>query len=358
MAGKTFFSVGPSQLFPTVGQHLQTALAENIGSISHRGKQFESIYKETVENLRVLLEIPDGHRIFFFSSANEIWERLLQNCVEHHCFHLVNGSFSAKFHEFAVTLRKNAYKHEVEPGKGFSLNEISVPEEAEAIAAIVNETSSGVQMPLSDVKELAQRYPQKLFFADVVTSLPAVSPDYNFIDCAYFSVQKGFGMPSGLGVAILSPRCVERAKELNSKGQVTGTYHNFSQLEKFAAQNQTPETPNVLFIYLLGKVAGDMLKYGIENIRIETAQKAKMIYQAIEKSSELDFFVKEPAHRSITTIVAEVKGGSTSLIERLKSKGLILASGYGAFKEKQIRIANFPSQSSEMTEQLLKELPS
>lgn len=341
----TYFTAGPSQLYPTVAAHLANAMTEQIGSISHRSKAFEAIFAQTCDNLRQLLSIPASHRIFFFSSATEIWERLIQNCVAQHSFHLVNGSFSAKFHEFAQLMGRNAQLHEVPAGNGFALDQINVPNETECIAAIVNETSTGAMMPLADVTALALRHPDKLIFADVVTAVPAHSPDYSLIDCAYFSVQKGFGMPAGLGVAIVSERCIERAKQLQAKGQFTGTYHSFLQLEKNAAVNQTPSTPNVLFIYLLGKVAGDMIAYGADRIRRETADKAALLYQTMEQCAQLTPFVQEPVHRSITTAVAAVTGGSAPLIETLKKEGLILSSGYGPNKPNHIRIANFPAQS-------------
>lgn len=348
----TYFTVGPSMLYPTVAAHIQNGLSQDIGSISHRGKAFEKLFQETTENLRALLNIPADRRLFFFSSATEIWERLIENCVDESIFHLVNGSFSGKFFEFSQTLGRKAVKHEVAPGNGFDLREIAVPGECEAIAAIVNETSSGVSMPLEDVSALALSHPEKLFFADVVTAVPAVSPDYSLIDCAYFSVQKGIGMPAGLGVAIVSERCIEKSKQRKADGKITGTYHSFSQLEKFAATQQTPATPNVLFIYLLGKVAGDMLTYGAEKMRNETRQKAEMLYRAMDQSALLSPFVVNPAHRSITTLVASVKTGSPAVIEALKKEGMIVSSGYGPFKEQHIRIANFPAHTLEATHTL------
>ncbi|TAG55006.1 MAG: phosphoserine aminotransferase, partial [Runella slithyformis] len=98
----TYFTAGPAQMYPTFEKHLQTALNEQLGSISHRSQKFRDIYKFTVEQLRQLMNIPDTHGIFFAGSASEIWERILLNCVEHESFHLVNGSFSKKFYEYAV----------------------------------------------------------------------------------------------------------------------------------------------------------------------------------------------------------------------------------------------------------------
>src|SRR5258706_11076525 len=99
---KIYFTPGPSQLYPTVRKHIDEALAEDIGSISHRGKKFEELFSQTVTNLRMLLKVPQTRRIFFLSSGTEAMERVIENCVKKESFHFVNGSFSKRFFDTAV----------------------------------------------------------------------------------------------------------------------------------------------------------------------------------------------------------------------------------------------------------------
>jgi phosphoserine aminotransferase len=115
---KIYFTPGPAQLFPSVTQHLQRAMDEQIGSISHRSKQFRQIYQHTAEQLTELLQIPAGAGIFFLGSATEVWERSLGNCVASESFHLVNGSFSKRFYEFSLELGKHAVHEEAPFGQG------------------------------------------------------------------------------------------------------------------------------------------------------------------------------------------------------------------------------------------------
>ena len=79
MSNKIYFTPGPSQLFYTVADHLKKAIKVDICSISHRSAEFKKIYEFTIEQLKILLDLPDGYQIVFASSANEIWERLIQN---------------------------------------------------------------------------------------------------------------------------------------------------------------------------------------------------------------------------------------------------------------------------------------
>ena len=113
------FTPGPSQLYFTVADHARHAFKEGIPSLSHRSKKFEQLSKETTDGLRELLNIPHTHHIFFAGSATEIWERILQNLVEETSFHLVNGSFSKRFHEIGIQLNKNSRKVEAAAGQGF-----------------------------------------------------------------------------------------------------------------------------------------------------------------------------------------------------------------------------------------------
>src|SRR5690606_23821905 len=119
-----------------------------------------------------------------------------------------------------------------------------------------------------------------------------------------------------------------------------------------AKQFQTPETPNVLNIYLLGKVAEDMLYRGIKAIRQETEYKAALLYNTIEKHAAFNPFVKEKAHQSKTVVVAEVAGRAEDVISRLAEKKFQVGSGDGPFKKSHIRIASVPGHSKEQIEAL------
>jgi phosphoserine aminotransferase len=183
----------------------------------------------------------------------------------------------------------------------------------------------------------------------MVSSAPDVTVDYNDIDTTYFSVQKGFGLPAGLGIWILNDRCIEKALKKKASGASLGSYHSIPALVEKGKKYQTPETPNVLGIYLLGCIAEDMLTKGMDMIRRETAYKAAVLYQAFESSELLTPFVASPAHRSRTTTVAQCMD-SPGLMAFLEERGIIIGAGYGSYKNEHIRIANFPVHSKEQIE--------
>ena len=350
----TYFTPGPAELYPTFGNHMQIALNEQIGSISHRSQRFRDIYKHTDEQLRVLLNIPVTHGIFFTGSASEVWERLLLNCVEHESFHLVNGSFSRKFFDYAQSLHKYAHVMEKPFGEGFDFAEIEVPEYAELVCVTHNETSSGVQMRPVEIHKLKRKYPKKLFCVDMVSSAPYPDLDFGLIDSAFFSVQKAFGMPAGLGVWIANEACLDKAERLRKYDSMTiGAHNTLPVLWKNYQTFETPATPNVLFINLLGKIAEDLNRIGIETVRKQTEEKARMLYRFVESDGRYSPFVNEERHRSQTVIVANTTAPAKEVMARAKEAGMIVGNGYGKQKDSQIRIANFPAVSVEQTAQLI-----
>ncbi len=309
------------------------------------------IFRETRTVLSEVLNLPDGYEIFFTSSATEIWERIIQNLIVKSSHHFVNGSFSKRFFDFTNDYGLKSTQTLTEGGNEFKNWE--VPEAAELISVTMNETSIGYTFDNVKLRELRERFPEKIISLDIVSISPAVKIDFSLVDTAYFSVQKCFGLPAGLGVWIVNNKVQEIANNKKSKNALTGSYHSISSLKKYADKDQTPETPNVLNIYLLARVANDMLQRGISMIQNETIYKSTLLYQLFEDHPALNPYIIDAKNRSKTVCVANVNGGNDKLLHHLSSKGMILGKGYGSFKNEHIRIANFPTHSKEQVELLV-----
>ncbi len=355
MKGTVNFSPGPSQIYFTVEDHVRVAFREGIPSLSHRTKEFEMISKQATDGIKELLGIPASFHVFFTSSATEIWERSIQNLVASTSLHFVNGAFSKRYYEIATQLGKSPIKVEAQPGHGFS-NEVTQDGNIELIALTHNETSTGVSLPMQFINQFREQYPNALIAVDAVSSLPYPQFDFSKVDSIFFSIQKGFGLPAGLGVWIVNDRCVAKSEELLSKGISIGSYHNLPSLLQYAKKNQTPETPNVVGIYLLGKIIDDFLRRGIQIIRKETEYKAALLYQALSINKFATPFVADAADRSTTVIVAQSGEYTKPITQHLAKVGLQAGDGYGDKKATQLRFANFPAHSKEQFEKLVDEL--
>ena len=347
-----FFTPGPSALYFTVEEHLKQALREQIPSISHRSRSFQQIYAHTTQMLRELLGIPDYFSIYYTSSATEVWDRLIENCVTYESCHLVNGAFSQRFAQQAEELGRKTHQWKVEPGRAHPVEKMLMPETCELIALTHNETSTGVSMRLEDFGRIRQAFPDQIIAVDAVSSMPYPALDWSTFDSTYFSVQKGFGLPAGLGVWIVNERVHARALERLEEGHSIGSYHTLPSLQAKGVKNQTPETPNVLGLYLLGQVAEDMLGKGMEMIRRETEYKAAFLYGCFDRWEGFKPFVEDKEHRSKTVLVIETEQPSQHWVDALSAKGFVVGQGYGEFKERHLRIANFPTHSKEQVELL------
>lgn len=351
MSQKTFFTPGPSQMYPGVSEFIHEAIQNDICSISHRSAQYVEIHKKADQELRKLLSLPNDYSIYFIGSASEAWERIFLNCVNKSSFHFVNGSFSKKFYSYGKSLGFDVQKEEVSLGEGCNWDIKSVPE-VDMIAFTHNETSSGVSTPLQFIHSAKENHPDAIIAVDCVSSLPYPQLDFSKIDTAFFSVQKCFGLPAGLGVWLVNDACKKKAKQLAEK-RIVGGHHTIEELEEKAKKFQTPSTPNVLDIFLLGKVVEKMNETGVDELRNQTDKKAKLLYDFIQGSSFLDFGVDVEEFRSNTVIVANTSIPPKDINDYLEPHNMSVGSGYGSKKESQIRIANFPAHSLESMENLV-----
>ena len=211
-------------------------------------------------------------------------ERAIQNCVSEKSFHLVSGAFSERFYVTAVELNKRP--EQLLLGDDLACMDIVAPKDAEMICVTQNETSNGLSFPVDALRALRARNPEPLIAVDIVSAVPYLNLDFNLVDIAFFSVQKGFGLPAGLGVMLVGSRALEKSQILREKGTSVGSYHSFGELNKYAVKNQTPETPNVLGLYVFNAVLGDMLATGIERIRTQTEKQAAKLYTYFDERSD------------------------------------------------------------------------
>jgi len=351
----TFFTPGPAQPYPKLQEFMSDAWAEHIPSISHRGKAFVGVYQRTDAAVRELMGVPDDWQIMFLGSATEAMERVVEGLVERRSHHFVNGAFSKKWYEISTQLGRAASVHKAPGGHGFESEFMAAPD-AELVCMTLSETSTGVLWPAAEVARLRAAMGDALLAVDVVSAVPVMPVPWEQSDVAFFSVQKAFGLPAGLGVLLLGPRAMERARQRAAKGGRIGSYHSLIELMKGSAKYQTPATPNVLGIYLLGRVAEDMLGRGIDGIRETTASRARRLYRAIEQHPKFKPFVANEMWRSPMVAAVEVTGGSQPVHEHLASAGFVAGDGYGELKDSQFRFANFPASSEEEFEEALAHL--
>jgi phosphoserine aminotransferase len=352
MNNPIYFTAGPSQLHAQYNAFHQQAMDLHLGSLNHRSEGFRKIYQETDAQLRELMQIPNEHEIYFSGSASEIWERMILNLVDKHSCHFVNGSFSKRFYEYSLDLGKNATSITAAHGIGFDLENTQILNNTELICTTQNETSAGVFMPDSFYTELNTKKNNALICADLVSIAPIAAVDYSIVDSSFFSVQKAFGMPPGLGVWIANEKCLQKAYLLKQQNKNIGAHHSLITFANNYKKWETPSTPNVVAIYILGKIAAS---YNANKQLWQNAIEIKknMIDTFVESTTLLSHLVVEKSIQSSSVMVLKTALPSKQIIEQLALQGLHISSGYGATKDSEIRISNFPTTSIADMERLV-----
>ncbi|SHK81152.1 aminotransferase class V-fold PLP-dependent enzyme [Hymenobacter psychrotolerans] len=343
------FNPGPSQVYPQVRQYLQDAFDEGWLSAPHRGERFTGLMRQTVQELKNKLNVPQDYTVFFMSSATECWEVLAQSLTPRKSFHLYSGAFGEKWYEYAKALRPASV------GYPFGLNEVpdvaALPlpdDETDLVCITQNETSNATQLRDGFILNLYNRLGSALLAVDATSSMAGVQLKYIKADVWYASVQKCFGLPAGLSLMILSPRAVARLREINERSHYNSLASQYEKMLNW----QTTHTPNVLNIYLLYRVLQD--RPVIKAVHQHLQDRATKLYDYFEQATQLTPLVTNPETRSTTVIGLQ---GTPTLIEEVKrralAQGLQLGNGYGNWKAGSLRIANFPAIPDAAFEQLV-----
>jgi phosphoserine aminotransferase len=337
-----YFTVGPTNTHQFFEKHMTRALKSDIAKVSHRSAYFTGMYAELCLNVKKLFKAPKEFETVFLGSATEFMERAIQNMSTKETLHVVHGNFAERAYIFAKTAGRLAHRVDARADGTVSIDDFPKDAHPELIFLTHSETSVGAQLPKKFIHELCDMYPNALFAIDVVSSVPTCDIPVERMDCTFFSIQKGMGLPAGLGVGILSPKAIAKAEQIFSGGNYNGLFHSFPSLVKQGREGKTLETPNVLFMHLLNEYLQVLLKTGVTKLRAECKAKAKVLYDTIEQSSIVSPSIAHKAWRSETVIVAKTNGPSKEIIEKIKKKGILIASGYNKDKDIKIRIGNFP----------------
>ncbi|OWP62035.1 phosphoserine aminotransferase [Hymenobacter amundsenii] len=344
------FNPGPSQVYPQVRQYLQDAFDEGWLSAPHRGERFVQLVRQTVQELKTKLNIPQDYTVFFMSSATESWEVLAQSLTPTKSFHLYNGAFGQKWYEAAKSLRPASVGHK------FGIDEVpdvdklpGLDDQTDLVCITQNETGTTTQLRDGVVLNMYNRLPSRALLAvDATSSMAGIQLKFIKGDIWFSSVQKCFGLPAGLSVMVLSPRAVERLRKINERSHYNSLPDQYDKMLNF----QTTHTPNVLGIYLLSRSIHD--NPPIKTTHQHVVERATKLYDYFDQATQLRPLVTNPETRSHTVIGLK---GTPALIDEVKRRALaqdlFIGSGYGDLKPTSVRIANFPAIPDAAFEQLV-----
>jgi len=205
------FSAGPATIAPEVLQQAASEMLDWHGSgmgvmeMSHRGKEFISIYEQAQADLRELLAVPKNFHILFMQGGG-----LAENAIVplnlsrgDQADFVLTGSWSQKSLKEA---RKYCQANIAATDEANGFTQLPVPADwqlsadASYVHICSNETIHGVEFhELPDLKALGSSAPLVVDFSSQVASRPV---DWSRVGLAFGGAQKNIG-PAGLTLVIV-----------------------------------------------------------------------------------------------------------------------------------------------------------
>ena len=344
---KKLFIPGPSEVGPKMLGVLATP------QIGHRSGEFEELYARVMGRLRDFLAT-GNHAYLATCSATGVMEGAIRNLVKKRCLNLTCGAFSERWHQMTQANGKAADAQAVEwgePNSPGALDEALSSGDYDVVTLVHNETSTGIMNPLAEIAGVVRKHPDVLLAVDAVSSMAVVDIDIDQLglDVVLAGLQKGFGLPSGLTVFVVSERALQRAREVPDRGY----YFDFLEFEKYHQRQQTPSTPPMPQVYALDRRLEEILTLGREEWFARHLQMAELTRAWARR--HFDLFPRKGYESVSLTAVRNTPGIRVADLQaELGRRGFAISNGYGKLKEKTFRIGHMGDIESADLEVLFK----
>lgn len=342
------FVPGPVDVSPEV------LAAQARPMLPHRSKEFEAIFQRTEEKARKLFAT---QRPVFQATASGsgMQEAGVRNFIAQDVLCCVNGAFSQRWFDVAVSNGKNAEILAVEHGEAIAPDLLASElkkRHYEAVTIVHNETSTGVENPLEELcATVSQTSPDTLILVDAVSSLGGVKIEMDAwgIDFMLTSSQKCLALPPGLSLAAASERAMRKAETVPNRGW----YFDLTLMEKHRLKDSTPMTPAMAVIFALDVQLDHILEEGLENRFARHAVMAGRVQKWAEDHEMPPLAPPGVRSKTVTSLVNKRGFVVAELNKFLMARGMRIANGYGPLKEKNFRIAHMGETQLEDIEALL-----
>ncbi|MDQ4122531.1 MAG: 3-phosphoserine/phosphohydroxythreonine transaminase [Acidobacteriota bacterium] len=291
------FSAGPAMLPTEVLERAESELLSHAGSgmsvmeISHRSKQFETILENARQKIKELLNLPENYHVLFLQGGAAFqFSMIPMNFLAGNqtADYIVTGVWGKKAVKEAKKIGNVSIVFSGEE-TGFrsvpTQEELNFSSDAAYVHYTSNETIDGVEFKY-DLD--AGGIPVFCDASSNIMSRPIDAEKYALI---YAGAQKNLG-PSGVTLVVLRDDLL---------GKIPDNLPSLLDYRVFVKEGSMPNTPNTWGIYLLDLVC-DWLKAkgGVAGMQRENEAKARLLYDAIDKS---DGFYRPHAEREARSLM-------------------------------------------------------
>nr|WP_306291449.1 phosphoserine transaminase [Luteococcus japonicus] len=340
------FGSGPSKVRP---EQISALVARGSGLFggSHRQPPVKDLVRSVQEGLAELFQMPDGYQVVLGNGgATAFWDIATFGLVHNRAQHLVLGEFSRKFCKETTRAPFLADPEviEVPAGQGVAPHATAG---VDLYAWPHNETSTGVMLPVQRVEGADE---DALVVIDATSGAAGLPVDLNQCDVYYFSPQKGFASEGGLWFAIMSPRALERARQIAATDRWIPDFLSLTTAIDNSAKNQTYNTPAIAPLILMDEQLHWLNEQGgLAWADARTRDSSQRLYQWAEQTEWASPFVADPAFRSqvVGTVDLDASIDAAAVVQALAANGVLDVFPYRALKRNQIRVGMFPAVDPE-----------
>jgi phosphoserine aminotransferase len=331
------FSAGPATMPVAVLQQAAADMLDWHGSgmgvmeMSHRGKEFISIYEQAEADLRELLAVPSNYKILFMQGGGlgenaivpmNLAGRKAQKAMDF----VVTGSWSQKSAKEAMRYGQARIAASAQASDFTTVPDAStwqLSRDASYVHLCSNETIHGVEFhELPDLRALGSDAPLVIDFSSHVLSRPV---DWGRVGLAFGGAQKNIG-PAGVTVVVVREDLIGHALPICPSA---------FDYQLVAEADSMYNTPPTYGIYMAGltfqwiKAQREGTLGGVAAMEARNIAKAQLLYDFID-GSQLYFNRVAREHRSRMNVpfLLRDEGRNDAFLAGARARGLLQLKGH------------------------------
>lgn len=338
MARAFNFNAGPATLPLEVLQEAQSQLIDfnnsgmSILEVSHRGKEYEAVHREAMDNIRKILSLPAEYEVLFIQGGASLQFAMVpMNLLGagQTADYINSGSWAEKALKEAKvlgTVNIAADTSKATPTRVPRAQELKLSAQAAYVHLTSNETIAGSQWKTFPTTTAP-------LVADMSSDFLSRPFDAKQFGLIYAGAQKNVG-PAGVAVVIIRKDLIERG---STKIPAILRYSTY------AADASLYNTPPCFTIYVITLVTRWILKMGAQTLYQRNREKADLLYRALaegsfyrpaaapETRSDMNVTFRLPTEELEEMFIKEASAAGLKGLKGHRSVGGVRASLYNAF---------------------------
>jgi alanine-glyoxylate transaminase / serine-glyoxylate transaminase / serine-pyruvate transaminase len=316
--------------------------------MDHRGAEFASIVKESLEGMRKIVQTR-GPVLMYPASGSGAWEAAIVNTLSAGDCVLMfeTGHFSRLWRQVAERfgLHVDYLPGTWRTGVVIADVEAKLAEDKDhqykAVMVAHNETSTGTTSKIFELRRMMNRLGHPaLLMVDAVSSLGSIEycHDEWEVDVMVASSQKGLMLPPGLAFNAIS----ERALAANKTAKLPRSYWDWQEVLELSRNGFFPYTPSINLIFGLREAVQMLLEEGLTNVFARHERHGNATRAAV-RAWGLELVCQDPTEYSNTvTAVFTPEGHSADALRAiiLEKFDMSLGAGLSKLANKVFRIGH------------------